>query len=525
MSTSHRLIDDDDLSGMIDDLKKWPHTSIDYSDFELSTTLFLTFYLSYEPAHCLQTTLAMIEVKEAFEKLLGHPFTIATHPQSERPHSYGSKRLGDIREWARLIPVEKTFSAKFTDEKNHQSSPLHSAYLWRTADWRDGGEDYSSIQFYYRWQWWLENKDAWRRFVLDTIGRLKPAQVYSGFSMGNPLEFGMRAETAVWDRALAPHFYGLDTDYPFGMSLTPQLPSGIRPPTWGFFLSDIWRNKASLSSEDVIAQLADPRIRIDALSGGHWIELGPQPELYPVEDGVPALPVLLNRLLRRIRHPQLDLVGFGEWDGDPNERFNRRDTQRWLARFDDDSDWPKPEIRGHEPGAPAVDPVPTHVVVGSTIPSEGWWYTLAQDQSRRYFKADDVAPPISQDTSRGRVIWQRDIDQRAPEPEPARRAETGQLAPRAGQWRAHEVADVLCVVAKHEPLPAYQGRPITWRWMHEAVAAPAGAAHGRSGQACPYPGTWTCQEFATGPQTFMYQTIFPQINGQDVTWVMVTFMK
>lgn len=310
MSTSHPLIDDDDLSGMIDDLKKWPHTSIGYGDFELSTTLFLTFYFSYQPAHCLQTTLAMIEVKEAFEKLLGHPFTIATHPHSERPHSYGSKRLGDIREWARLIPVEKTFSAKFTDEKNHQSSPLHSAYLWRTADWRDGGEDYSSIQFYYRWQWWLENKDAWRRFMLDAIGRLKPAQVYSGFSMGNPLEFGMRAETAVWDRALAPHFYGLDTDYPFGMSLTPQLPSGIRPPTWGFFLSDIWRNKASLSSEDVIAQLADPRIRIDALSGGHWIELGPQPELYPVEDGVPALPVLLNRLLRRIRHPQLDLVGF-----------------------------------------------------------------------------------------------------------------------------------------------------------------------------------------------------------------------
>ncbi|WP_438857842.1 type VI immunity family protein [Achromobacter spanius] len=528
MSTSHPLIDDDDLSGMITDLKNWPHTAIDNGMFEMSTTLFSTFYFTYEPTHYLQTTLAMIDVKESFEKLLGRPFTVATHPDSERPHPYGSKRLGDLRDWARRTPLEKAFVVKFTDEKNHQSSPTHSAYLWRHNLRGDREQNYSSIQFYYRWQWWLENKDAWRRFVLDTIGRLKPAQVYSGFSMGNPLEFGMRAEAAVWDRALTPHFYGLDTDYPFGMSLTPQLPSGIRPPTWGFFLSDIWREKLSLSRDDVAKQLGDPRIRVDTLSCGQWIELGPQPELYPVEDGVPELPVLLNRVLRRVRHPQLDLIGFGEWDGDPNERFDRRDTQRWLGRFDDDSDWPTPEIRGRVPGmpgAPAVEPTPTHVVVGETIPSEGYWYTLAKTHSRRYFKAGELAPPISQDTSRGRVIWQRDVDQRAPEPEPARRAESGQLAPRAGQWRADEKGEILCVMSKHEPLPAYRGEPVTWHWMHDAAVAPASAVRVRSGAPCPYPGTWTCEEFPTGPQTFMHQVILPQVNGQDVTWVLVRFLK
>jgi len=520
MSTNSPLLDEGDLPGMIDDLKKWPNTAVDNGTFELSLTPFLAFYFTYDPAHYLQTTQSMIDAHEAFERLLGHPYTVATHPDSERPHPYGSKRLGDLREWARKTPLEKAFAVKFTDEKNHQSSPTHSAYLWREPTIEVHAQYYSSIQFYYRWQWWLDNKDAWRKFVLDTIGRLKPAQVYSGFAMGNPLEFGMRSEVAVWDRALAPHFYGLDTDYPFGMDTTPQLPSGIRPPTWGFFLSDTWREKLSITREDVAAHLDDPRIRIDTLGCGQWIELGPQPELYPVEDGVPELPVRLNRLLRRIRHPQLDLIGFGEWDGDPNERFNRRDTQRWLARFDDDSDWPSPEARGRTPGTPPVEPTPTHIVVGERIPSEGWWYTLAKNNSRRYFQAGELAPPISDDTTRGRVIWQRDIDQRALEPEPARMATTGQLAPRAGRWRADDKGEILCTVARHEPLPAHEGAPVTWHWMHDT---PAGTVRIRSGQPCPYPGTWTCEEFPTGPQTFTYQSIMPQVNGHDVTWVVVKF--
>ncbi|KNE29710.1 type VI immunity family protein [Achromobacter spanius] len=523
MSTSDSLIDADDVSGMVADLKRWPNTAVDHGDFELAVTPYLTFYFTYDPTNFLATTLDMIDVHEAFEKALGHPYLIATHPNSERPHPYGSKRLGNLREWARKTPLDQTFAVKFTDEENHQSSPTHSAYLWREPTLGDRDQCYSSIQFYYRWQWWLDNRDAWRKFVLEAIGRLKPVQVYSGFAMGNPLAFGMRAETATWDRALAPHFYGLDTDYPFGMMFTPDLPSGIRPPTWGFFLSDIWREKLAISRDDVAAHLADPRIRIDTLSCGLWIELGPQPELYPVENGVPELPALLNRLLRRIRHPQLDLVGSGEWDGDPNERFDRRDTQRWLARFDDDSDWPTPAIRGRTPGGTPTEPTPTHVVVGQEIPSSGWWYTLAKTGSRRHFNAGELAPPIHQDPSRGRVIWQRDIDQSAPEPEPARRAETGQLAPRAGQWRGDDKGEVLCVVAKHEALPAYKGQAIIWHWVHEVD--PGASARVRSGQPCPYPGTWTCEEMPTGPQTFAYQTAMPRVKGQDVTWILVRFLR
>nr|WP_314364286.1 type VI immunity family protein [uncultured Achromobacter sp.] len=523
MSTAHPLIEHDDLAGMIADLKKWPNTAIDNGQFELSITPFITFYFTYDPAVASKTATDMIDIHEAFERLLDFPYTVATHPGTSRPHRYGSPRLGDLRDWARKIAVDKAFTVNFTDEANHASSPTHAAYLWRTSDWGDGDRAYSSIQLYFRWQWWLDNKDAWRKFVIQTITLLSPAQVYSGFAIANPLEFGMRSEVAVWDRALTPHFYGLDTDDTFGMTFTPELPSGIRPPTWGIFLSDIWREKLGISRDDVAAHLADPRVRIDSLHCGQWIELGPQPELYPVENGVPELPVLANRLLRRIRHPLLDLVGSGEWDGDPNERFNRSDTQRWLGRFDDDSDWPTPEIRGRTPGAAPNEPTPTHILVGEDIPSDGWWYTLAKTGSRRYFKAGEAAPSISQSPSHGRVIWQRDIDQSDPLPEPARRAESGESAPRAGLWQGDDKGEILCVVGRHGALPRYQGQSITWHWMGDPATSPKTRV--RSGQPCPYPGTWTCEAFPTGPRTFAYQTPMPQVNGQDVTWVLVSFLR
>ena len=46
----------------------------------------------------------------------------------------------------------------------------------------------------------------------------------------------------------------------------------------------------------------------------------------------------------------------------------------------------------------------------------------------------------------------------------------------------------------------------------------------RSGQPCPYPGTWECLECAPGLQNqrnFMHAATLPQVDGRDVTWRMV----
>lgn len=347
MSTTGRLLDDEDLAGMTAELKEWPNSTWGSDEQALGVSPFLTFYFLYDSQRSTETALLMVDIHEAFEHLTGESYSIGTHPDSEKPHRYGSKRLPDLREVARTSKSSDYFSFKVSSELNHRSSPATAGYFWKLRDYMNDRDDpsnraYSSIQFYYRWAWFKESKNAWRGFVLQSIERLRPEVVYSGFAFANPLEHGTRAEVSVWERALTPRFYGLDIDFPFGMD---RLGDGIRPPTWGFLLSDVNCRKLALSREQVRDRLHHPAINIFEVQNGLWIELGDEPSLFPVEDGVPALPKMLNHLLKPIRNDHTDLLGFAQWDGDPNERFNSRDTMRWLQRFDDDSDWPSIEER------------------------------------------------------------------------------------------------------------------------------------------------------------------------------------
>ncbi|MDF5981598.1 hypothetical protein P4056_08850 [Pseudomonas aeruginosa] len=123
------------------------------------------------------------------------------------------------------------------------------------------------------------------------------------------------------------------------------------------------------------------------------------------------MPVLLNRLLRPLRHPRLDLLGFGEWDGDPNERFNLPDSQRWLARFDEDSDWPSAAQRQPGSAAPHSEPPRTHVAAGEACPRAGYWFTRAKHGSRRHFEQGELFPAIPSETTVGLTLWEWAPDQ------------------------------------------------------------------------------------------------------------------
>lgn len=112
------------------------------------------------------------------------------------------------------------------------------------------------------------------------------------------------------------------------------LADGIRPPTWGFLLSDTLCKKLELRRDQIKLSLQHPRIRIDELDSGLWSELGKEPSVHLVEGGVPELPALLNKLLKPIRNDHMALPRFGQWDGNPNESFN-----------DADSDWHSAELR------------------------------------------------------------------------------------------------------------------------------------------------------------------------------------
>ncbi len=351
MSTLHKLFTPRELEEFAADLTDWPNAESGDNDLTVAVSPFTTFYFNFNPDEYISTSDAMIEIHEKFEEITGKSFKISTNPHSERPHPYPSKKPFNLRDYARKTPLDKTFTFNLTDELNHRTSPSTAGYFWRDGFWGENSNtSYSSIQLTYRWQWWLTNRDKWKTLLLDAIEKINPSQVYSGFAVITPLEFGTRSGVATWERALSEKFYGLDIDYPLGMhALDTGLTHGIRPPTWGFFLSDEWRSKLGLSQHDVHEALDYPGISVDACSTGQWIELGTQPSLYPIDRGVPELPVILNRLLRPIRHGSLDLIGMGQWDGDPNERFSVVDAQRWMARFDDTSEWPSSNIRQLNP--------------------------------------------------------------------------------------------------------------------------------------------------------------------------------
>ncbi len=510
MSTTHRLFDDEERDEFIAELKEWPNT--DWGKDEIarhSVSPFISFYFPPTPDNHRDVALLMVDIHEAFEKLLGFPFTMTMHEDTDRPHAYPQEEP-DLRRQAMEAHPHEYFVFWFTDETNHASSPTTSGDFWRTWYRTDGSRtEYSSIVFYYRWQWWLDNRGAWRQFVLKTIDLLKAHQVYSGLAMANPMEYGTRAEITTWERALTPAFYGLDIDYEF--SMRDELLNGIRPPTWAFLLAEHWRVKLDLTREQVREALAHPRISITELHSGQWIELGEQPELYPVEHGVPELPMLLNKLLKPIRYDDLGLLGFGQWDGDPNERFTDVDSRRWMTRFDADSDWPTPASRliKPKPPTPAQTSQPLSVVAGMTCTKAGWWLVPGVAGSRREFKQGEMLPTLPQQSSGSLAMWQRDPDQTPPEP--ARHACSHEAAPRAGRWEMEADRCVECTVRLNERLPLHQGQKVRWLWTVSGMRA-------RSGETCPYPGKWVCDYKPGTERLFDYAALMPHVDGEKVVW-------
>jgi hypothetical protein len=415
MSTTEQFLKQRDIDAFVSDLKEWPNCDWGNDDQFLGVTPYTTLYFHFPREDYLAYSLAMVDIHEEWEAILGKPYTIATHPTSVKPHPYGSKRLPDLREFAKKLPVDESFVFYFTDEKNYSSSPATAGYFWRMFDYgRDTGEQaLSYVQLYYRWSWWLENKDVWRAFLLRTAERLKALQVYSGFAMALPLTFGSDYEVGTWERVLTNHFYGLDADHPFWMcrelnhgSHRP-LSGGLRPTTWGTFVEQRWEAKLGMSLDELQAKLP-ASVRSHRLSHGLWLEIGEQPSLLAVEDGIPAAHIAVNQLLKPIRYENLSINSMGEWDGDPNERFNDDDTKRWIRRFDVDGDWPSPEARFLQapPAQTSASDKQLRLLPGQPAPSSGLWYTpaLKGEAGLRRLREGEAAPATTE-SEWGAVIW------------------------------------------------------------------------------------------------------------------------
>ncbi|MBF8768132.1 hypothetical protein IR009_23380 [Pseudomonas putida] len=279
-----------------------------------------------------------------------------------------------------------------------------------------------------------------------------------------------------------------------------NLPSGLRPPTWGFFLSDNWRVKLGLKRQQILAALDQPIITITDCGNGQWIELGPQPDLYPVEKGIPRLPAKLAQLLRPVLHQRLELP-----DIDIDQSHERRLTAGWASRFGNAQDAEQSDLtqRGSD----------------GFCPRTGWWRSLQGEGARIHIRAGDILPSNIPGSARRIYHWQWCEDQRGlpiPDPEPARGAFSDEPAPRAGYWQALDAPTVSCRTEIGNALPRHQNASVLWCWVgmeRDPYAKP-------SGDICRHPGLWFCEDHPTEARHFDAGQPLPQLEGQDVYWLL-----
>lgn len=425
MSTSEIYLTDEEIADFIRETKISPQGTYGDEGAEYGVCPFISFYVYHHDEDFLPIAAKMIQIYEKLKGFIDFPFQMELKNATETWFKVGDKRLPtDL-----YAEAEKAFDKGpvYWLQATDMESPAASA-LWaiNASVYVNSSMRYSTLKITYHYQWYLQNKAQWHSFVEDCLRALEPEQCYSSFEIGTTTGgYGGAYESDVMERICADYFYGLDVDHPSNMGFQyhrdedgwvnqSDFSAGIRTPTWCFLLSPIWLTKLGMDEAGVRQALNDPRIKISSLprtDGGVnlWIQLG-ELSLYPVEEGVPPLPVLASKLIKPIRCDKLELTSLAPWDDDPNPRFDMLTSVQWMQRFDENSLWPTAAIR-QTPTAPHSPPVPPkHRVEGNhPCPADGYYITPAKVQSRTYFKRGDLMPEYGNEI--WQTIWQWDINQ------------------------------------------------------------------------------------------------------------------
>jgi hypothetical protein len=462
MSTAELYIDEETVKEFISEtLADDSLFAIGREGQEYGVCPFVTFYI-YSPHHgfrdkereysydedFLPLCHEVIELHQELQTLIDEPYLMVYNSNTQHWTKATPEKLGRelLQTHAKLRTKDgRSLWVSATD----QESPAASARWAIFADVTDNPwMRYTTVKITFRDKWYREHKNVWYAFVNKWLQRLQPEQCYSGYEIGMPPGGILGAyESDVMERICADYFYGLDVDHPLKMgfhdndiehfyessvaeygaeNVSPkeeymkrvnptQLGAGLRTPTWCFLLSPLWRNKLGKSIDEVKAVLRHPNIHITEIpyktdkhnSNGEpalWIQLG-ELSLYPVDEGVPELPVIANRLIYPIRCNLLQLYTLDPWADDPNPRFDEENGPHWMGRFDEKSEWPTKEFRQKaKRKVNEASGYPSSILGGQPCPKAGWWFTPAKANSGRYFKEGELMPDFKSDY--GLTIWQ-----------------------------------------------------------------------------------------------------------------------
>ena len=423
MSTSETFLSDEEIFELIRDIPN--DTSIIYGeeDQEFGVCPYITFYIYHQEDEVEAIANQIIDLYEEFEnEIINKPFKLRY-----RKSKSGASAWKKAEKWRQtreelIIQMHQSYKKYFYYfiAATTGDSPSQSArWVFNAQICDNNAFSYSSLKLSFGDKWYREHKTQWYGFVQKCLTKLNSIQAYSGYEIGSAATFNLVSpEFETVERIFSDYFYGLDIDHPNmnsshndpdGFIYTSSLAAGVRTPTWCFLLSPYWLEKLGLGEEQIREKLNDPRIEItklidpiDSEKFSLWIRLG-ELSLYPVEEGVPDLLVMANELIKPIRCNDLKLTTLDTWDDDPNPRFDIENSPQWIARFDQDSEWPEGKrviINNNPPKAP----VRLSFQAGEICPRSGYWFTVAKINSRQYFNEGEVFPNFKNNW--GVVYWQ-----------------------------------------------------------------------------------------------------------------------
>jgi hypothetical protein len=404
MSTTELYLDDEEIANFIRETKIAPQYFYGYEGEEYGVCPYITFYILHKKEGLTEDKNGGLVKDEAFERLSGHmidafeslqklmdrPFKKTLKCSTEVWFKVGDKRMPDLRdEVKKAITKNTSFWLQATDKDNPASS-ARWAIDARVA--RNPYMRFTTLKITFRHEWYQSHQAQWHAFVHQLIGILQPEQCYSGFEIGNTASgFGGSYEAGVMERICANHFYGVDIDHPGKMGFhrrfepdewqdPSSIGTGLRTPTWCFLLSPYWMGRLALTEETLYQAFAGQDVRIQRIrhmdaSVSYWVQLG-ELDLHPVENGIPPALAAANRLIKPVRCNDLELTSLDPWDDDPNPRFDDISGPLWMARFDEDSQWPSPALRQPvaPPQAPAQQTQGLSAQPGQPCPKEGLWF-------------------------------------------------------------------------------------------------------------------------------------------------------
>jgi Protein of unknown function (DUF3396) len=314
-------------------------------DYRYVVKLVLKATLFFRDGHDPKTRLALKACFDDYLANFGKEITWGWDPQpvGGKPTPWiFDDRLADAANHAfTAIKVDDSVVEGFASSLNPHHVGDYGLACFTRPDWEQAiGRDTSYISFWVKYDTaergnWDSGEFPIHDFILKCCDRLNVTQGYAGLAIALPHEF-MRWEP--YELELAQKYYGVEIDNPIHTLGMLQNWQGIKAVNWYTILGKHYVDKLGGSGK-IRSHLAEPELRFfEFADGGLVIRAGKEPEMAPVEKGLPPLYVAVNNVVRPVRTTEIRSIGMGSNAGEL--RFNPRLTDLWMRRFDAPGIWP-----------------------------------------------------------------------------------------------------------------------------------------------------------------------------------------